>query len=70
MKNKAFKNPEVAAVFAAYPRQIKLKLLVLRQLIFDIGAETADDQIPIKQLGHCIALALTYHLDKKRSNRL
>ena len=25
-----------------------------------------DDAIPAKALGHCVALALTYHLDKKK----
>lgn len=137
-----FKNPEVAAVFAAYPTPIKIQLLTLRQLIFDIAAKTAgvgeleetlkwgqpsylttqsksgstiridqvksqtgqyaiyfhcqttlidtfkeiyrhefkfegnrsilfnsDDKIPVKPLGHCIALALTYHLNKKQGIR-
>lgn len=141
-KQKAFKDPKVAAVFAAYPNAIKMKLLVVRQLIFDVAAKTAgvgeleetlkwgqpsylttssksgstiridqvksaveqyaiyfhcqttlvdtfkeiychtfkfesnrsilfnrDDNIPVKQLGHCIKLALTYHLDKKQRIR-
>ena len=35
-----FKNPEVAAVFDAYPKKIRTKLLFLRKLIFDTAAET------------------------------
>ena len=32
-----------------------------RAILFD-----ASDEIPEKALGHCIALALTYHLNKKK----
>lgn len=32
-----------------------------RAIIFN-----ANDQIPVEELRHCIAMALTYHLDKKR----
>jgi len=35
-----FKNPEVAAVFAAYPQKIRTKLMFLRKLIFDTAAKT------------------------------
>jgi Domain of unknown function (DU1801) len=132
------KNPEVAAVFKAYPKEVRGKLMVLRQLIFDTAAETPgvgdleealkwgkpsyltpctksgstvridwkpsqstqyamyfkctanlvpafrekyptvfkygenrsiifeiDSEIPVKQLKSCIALTLTYHLNKK-----
>ena len=131
-------NPDVAAVFEAYPQKIKAKLLFLRQLIFDTAASfeivgeieetlkwgepsyltpktksgstiriawkasqedqysmyfkcTANlvpafrekypkkfryggnrsidfyinDEVPIKELKRCIALALTYHRNKK-----
>lgn len=34
------KNPEVAAVFAAYPKKFRTKLMFLRKLIFDTAAET------------------------------
>jgi hypothetical protein len=133
-------NPEVAAVFDSYPKEIKMKLLFLRQLIFETAASiesvgeldetlkwgepsyltpkaksgstiriawkksqeekysiffkcTANlvpafkekypnkfnyggnrsidfflsDRIPIKELKRCIALALTYHRNKKLS---
>lgn len=30
---------------------------------------TEDEDIPVKELSHCIALALTYRLDKKQSKR-
>lgn len=33
-------NPEVAEVFAAYPKDIKTKLMFLRQLIFDVASKT------------------------------
>lgn len=39
-KWKKFKNPQVAAVFESYPKQVKTKLLFLRELIFDVAAET------------------------------
>jgi len=131
-------NPEVAAVFKAYPERIRAKLMFMRQLIFDTAAVTAgvgeieetlkwgepsylttktksgstirmdwknsrenqyamyfkctanlvpafreryskvfkfegnrsiifniDDEIPVKELQSCIALALTYHINKK-----
>ena len=35
-----------------------------RAITFDI-----DDVIPRDELGHCIALALRYHLDKKQGAR-
>jgi Domain of unknown function (DU1801) len=37
---KTFDDAGVAAVFAAYPVQTKKKLMRLRQLIFDVAAET------------------------------
>jgi len=137
-KTKFAINPEVAAVFDSYPREIKGKLMYLRQLIFDTAAEiegvgeieetlkwaepsyltpqtksgstvriawkesqkeqysiffkctanlvpafkekyakkfrfggnrsidfNIDDDVPEKELKKCIALALTYHLNKK-----
>lgn len=136
--SKRIKNPDVAAVFKSYPKNMREKLMYLRQLIFDTAAETEgvgeleetlkwgepsyltpktksgstvridwkkskegqyaiyfkcttnlvttfkeryptefkyggnrsiifdeDDEIPIKELKDCIALALTYHLNKK-----
>jgi hypothetical protein len=39
-KCKNIGNPEVAAVFDAYPKEIKPKLMFLRQLIFDVALET------------------------------
>ena len=35
-----FANSDVAAVFESYPIPVKQKLLFLRQLIFDVAAET------------------------------
>jgi hypothetical protein len=35
-----------------------------RSIIFD-----ADDAIPEPALRHCVALALTYHLNKRKSSR-
>ncbi len=37
---KKFENPQVAAVFENYPKEVKNKLLSLRQLILDVAAET------------------------------
>ena len=135
---KQIKNPEVAAVFQAYPSAMRIKLLYLRQLILDTAASAEgvgeieetlkwgepsylipktksgstirinwkeslkdqyamyfkctanlveafkeryptefdyggnrsiifniDDEIPVKELKSCIALALTYHRNKK-----
>ncbi len=137
---KRFADPRVAAIFAAYPPATRKKLLALRQLIFDVAANTdgvgeleetvkwgqpsyltaatksgstiridgvknsegrctvyfncqtslietfkelyrdtlrfegrraiildAADNLPTEELRHCIALALTYHLDKRRA---
>jgi hypothetical protein len=35
-----FQNPEVAAIFAAYPPALQIKLLQMRQLIFEVAAST------------------------------
>jgi len=40
MKKREFNNPEVAAVFASYPREFRTRLVFLRQLIFDTAAKT------------------------------
>jgi hypothetical protein len=37
---KPFENPEVAAVFSAYPKDMRKKLMFLRQLIFETASET------------------------------
>ena len=37
---KPFPNSEVAAAFNAYPKEMRKKLLFLRQLIFDTASET------------------------------
>ena len=37
-KRKIIENPEVAAVFDAYPEKVKSKLMFLRQLIFDVAS--------------------------------
>jgi hypothetical protein len=136
------KNPAVAAVFNNYPKNMKEKLMFLRQLIFETATSTKgvgeleetlkwgepsyltpktksgstvridwkssekgqyaiyfncttnlvetfkekyptefkyggdrsilfneDDEIPIKELSDCISLALTYHLNKKYTER-
>src|SRR6266699_2827503 len=136
-----FSDPAVGAVFSAYPRPIKAKLLALRRLIFDTAKSTkgvgaleetlkwgqvsyltsetksgstiridrvksaanqyavyfhcqtdlvstfrelypeltyggnrsilldAADELPEEALRHCVALALTYHLNKRRVAR-
>lgn len=35
-----FTNPEVAAVFKKYPKEVRVKLLALRQLIFETAEKT------------------------------
>jgi hypothetical protein len=134
-------NPAVEAVFGAYPRSVKAKLLALRRLIFDTAKATkgvgaleealkwgqpsyltpetksgstiridqvkpeagqvavyfhcqtnlvetfrelypelsfagnrsillnARDKLPAAALRHCVALALTYHLNKPKTRR-
>lgn len=37
---KQIKNPDVAAVFANYPKQMRYKLMYLRQLVYETAAET------------------------------
>jgi Domain of unknown function (DU1801) len=39
-KQKEIDNPEVAALFESYPKEIKAKLLSLRRLIFDVASKT------------------------------
>ena len=39
-KHRNIENAEVAAVFETYPKDVKTKLLFLRQLIFDVASET------------------------------
>jgi hypothetical protein len=138
----AFADPAVDAVFSAYPKILRVKLLALRRLILETAAATegvgeieetlkwgqpsylttatksgstvrigevkagtnqyamyvhcqtdlvatfrelypkemtyggnrsiifdADDDIPEPALRHCVALALTYHLNKRKSTR-
>jgi uncharacterized protein DUF1801 len=136
----AFADPAVDAVFSAYPKALRLKLMALRNLIFETAAVTrgvgeleetlkwgqpsylttetksgstirlgeaganqyamyvhcqtdlvatfrelypkeltyggnrsiifdADDDIPEQALRHCVALALTYHLNKRKLSR-
>ena len=40
MPKPKFQDRDVAAVFNAYPRAVKAKLLSLRQLIFDVARQT------------------------------
>jgi hypothetical protein len=141
-KGKRITNREVAAVFAVYPKDIKTKLMALRQLIFDVASRTdgvgeieealkwgqpsylttqsrsgsliridqvksqegkyamyfhcqttlvdtfkemyrdvfefegnrsilfsVNDKLPVGALRQCIAMALTYHLNKRPGNR-
>jgi hypothetical protein len=141
-KRTAFFDPAVDAVFAAYPKPIKARLLALRRLIFDTARTTkgvgalqealkwgqpsylttatksgstiridrvksaanqyavyfhcqtdlvatfrelypkelsyggnrsillnAEDDIPEPELRHCVALALTYHLNRRKTAR-
>ena len=39
-KHKDIEDPEVAAVFETYPKEIKTKLMFLRQLILDVASRT------------------------------
>ena len=39
-KLKNIESSEVAAVFDAYPKEVKSKLMFLRQLIFDVASRT------------------------------
>jgi hypothetical protein len=141
-KRKSIENADVAAVFDAYPKEIKPKLMFLRQLIFGVASRTngvgeleevlkwgqpsylttqtksgslvridqiksqdgkyamyfhcqttlvdtfkemyrdqfefggnrsiifrVKDKVPVKELIHCVSMALTYHLNKKKNNR-
>ena len=36
---KKFKNPDVAEIFEGYPKHIRKKMLILRQLVFDTALE-------------------------------
>lgn len=136
---KNIKNPQVAILFDTYPKEVKTKLIFLRQLIFDVVSRTdgvgeleetlkwgqpsylttqtksgsliridqiksregkyamlfhcqttwvstfkeiyrgvfefggnrsimfnVKDSVPVEELSHCIAMALTYHLNKRQ----
>ena len=39
-KWKSIENPKVASIFAAYPKEMRTKLMFLRRLIFDVASET------------------------------
>ena len=39
---KKFADPEVAAVFGAYPARVRRKLLSLREPIFEVAGELPD----------------------------
>lgn len=39
-KRKDFANSKVAVIFDTYPKEVKTKLLFLRQLIFDVASQT------------------------------
>ena len=141
-RQNAIESPEVAAVFDTYPKEIKSKLMFLRQLILDVASRTTgvgeleetlkwgqpsylttqtksgsliridqiksqegtyamyfhcqttlvdafkemyrsrfefggnrsiifrvQDKVPVKELSHCVSMALTYHLNKRQSHR-
>ena len=141
-KHKNIESAEVEAVFETYPKEIKSKLMFLRQLIFDVASKTPgvgeleetlrwgqpsylttqtlsgspvridqiksqegkyaiffhcqttlvdtfkemyrgqfefggnrsiifnlEDKVPMEELSHCVSMALTYHLSRKKSNR-
>ena len=141
-KHNNIESAEVAAVFETYPKEIKSKLMSLRQLIFDVASRTngvgeleetlkwgqpsylttqtksgsliridqiksqegkyamffhcqttlvdtfkemyrgqfefggnrsiifdIKNKVPVKELSHCVSMALTYHLNKRQDNR-
>ena len=141
-KRNNIESAEVAAVFDAYPKEIKSKLMFLRQLIIDVASRTygvgkleetlkwgqpsylttqtksgslvridqiksqegkyamffhcqttlvdtfremyrgqfvfggnrsiifdLKNKVPVKELSHCVSMALTYHLNKRRNDR-
>ena len=47
-----FDNPAVAAVFKAYPDEVRMKLLRLRELVFDTGsrADRGNPQVGTAKL--------------------
>jgi hypothetical protein len=74
-----FSDPRVASLFKAYPAAVRAELMALRELVLDTAERTAGvgyegeramhfaikDRLPVRELRHCIALALTHHLRKK-----
>jgi len=68
MRRKPFENAAVAAVFDAYPRDVRASLLELRQPVFDTasgtnGVGTLEETLRWDEPS-CIALALTYQFDR------
>ena len=67
MRRKPFENAAVAAVFDAYPRDVRASLLELRQPVFDTASGTngvGTLEETLRGEPSCIALALTYQFDR------
>jgi len=66
MRRKPFENAAVAAVFDAYPRDVRASL-ELRQPVFDTASGTngvGTLEETLRGEPSCIALALTYQFDR------
>ena len=72
MRRKPFENAAVAAVFDAYPRDVRASL-ELRQLVFDTasgtnGVGTLEETLRWDEPS-CVALALTYQFDRSAGTK-
>jgi len=68
-----FKNPQVAGIFAAYPRHIRKKMMVLRQLVFDTAAELGnvedvEETLKWGEPSYVVKGGSTVRMDWKESN--
>jgi len=71
MRRKPFENAAVAAVFDAYPRDVRASL-ELRQPVFDTASGTngvGTLEETLRGEPSCIALALTYQFDRSAGTK-
>ncbi len=70
---KKFSNPEVAAVFASYPKNMRKHLMYLRQLVFDAALETdgvgeIEETLKWGEPSYLVKGGSTIRMDWKKKN--
>jgi len=70
---KTIDNPQVAAIFQSYPKNIRTKLLQLRQLVFETAAETegvgeVEETVKWGEPSYAVKGGSTIRMDWKSKN--